>query len=203
MTPTPQIGLFGGSFDPIHKGHLYLAEMARKTLSLDRVLLIPAFIPPHKTSVTLLDSEHRIRMIRLAIADTPWLGMDESEIRRKGVSYTIDTVIQVKNRFPDANLYFLIGSDSLLELWTWRRIGDLARLVTFVVLKREDRALPDSMPELEEKLKGQPLKTVHLNAPPLPISSTQIRERIIQGADIKPYLPAKVWDYIRQKALYA
>ena len=139
-TSAEAVGLLGGSFDPVHSGHIHLARAARDGIPLDRVLFIPAFRPPHKLEKRLTDSRHRLAMLRLALKDLPWAEVDECELIRGGVSYTADTVDTLAAAYPEAELHFIIGSDSLAELHTWRRIRDIARRVVFVVLDREKPA---------------------------------------------------------------
>jgi len=197
------IGLFGGSFDPIHNGHIYLARQARDTVPLDRVLLIPAHVPPHKTDCKLSDSRHRIKMINLSIENISWIKTDESEINRGGISYTVDTVSAAAAAHPDSMIYFIIGSDSLIELFTWRNIKKIAQLVTFIVLARDDKKLPDSIPQLDAILDEVKLRKVVLNIPPHPVSSTMIRNLIRQGKSVANYTPQGVAEYIDRHNLYA
>jgi nicotinate-nucleotide adenylyltransferase len=197
------LGLLGGSFDPIHNGHLYLAEQARDALNLNRIILVPAFIPPHKTDRALSDPAQRLEMIRLAIAGRDWLEVDEREIQRGGISYTVDTVRALAGASPEAELYFLIGSDSLRELGTWRAIHEIARIVTFVTVPRDDRKIPSIDPLLKEKLKGTPLETISLDVPPLEISSSRIRDAVCRGNPILDLVPAAVAEYIERNGLYS
>lgn len=196
------IGILGGSFDPIHNGHLYLADQARAAVPLDRVIFIPAFLPPHKTSRDLTDPAHRLNMIRLALMNREGVDLDEMEIERGGVSYTVDTVEALEKKHPLAELYFIIGSDSLHELWTWRRIRDIAGKVIFLVLRRDEEDLPMTHPNLEKELKGTPLQSIRIPGPPLPVSSTLLRSRIVRGEPFEEFVPPTVAAYIRENDLY-
>jgi nicotinate-nucleotide adenylyltransferase len=195
-------GILGGSFDPIHNGHIHLAELARKSASLDRVVLIPALAPPHKTDRTLTDPAHRLNMTRLAIAGLPWLSVNDIEIRRGGISYTVDTVNAMAKAWPDSELYFIIGSDSLTELWTWRRIKEIAEGVTFLTLGRGETEPADPGPELVERLEGTTLRSIPLAGPPMPVSSTMIRRRVAKGLPVHDFVPTPVADYIEKHRLY-
>jgi nicotinate-nucleotide adenylyltransferase len=197
------LGLLGGSFDPIHHGHLYLAREARAALNLHGIVLIPAFIPPHKTDRSLSDPAQRLEMIRLAIEGCDWMDVDELEIRKGGISYTVDTVRALAAARPEAELFFLIGSDSLRELGTWRSIREIARMVTFACVARDDQAIPAADPLLEEKLKGTPLRIRKIPVPPLEISSSMIRDRLRQGLAIRDLVPEAVAKYIERTGLYA
>jgi nicotinate-nucleotide adenylyltransferase len=195
-------GVLGGSFDPIHNGHIYLAEQARKSATLDRVILVPALAPPHKTTQVLTAPEHRLNMIRQAIAKYPWMSVDDLELRRGGISYTVDTVNAMAKAWPGSELYFIIGSDSLTELWTWRRIKEIAEAVTFLTLSRDGGEPADPGPELFARLEGTPLRSIPLAGPPMPVSSTMIRRRAEKGLPIQDLVPPPVADYIRKHGLY-
>jgi nicotinate-nucleotide adenylyltransferase len=141
-------------------------------------------------------------MIELALAGSEWMSVDESEIQRGGISYTVDTLRDLSKAYPGSKLYFIIGSDSLSELWTWRSIRKIAKMVTFVTVRRKQGVLPQTGPELESKLQGTPLKSLLLPAPPLPVSSTQVRACIAQGLPIDTLVPPPVAAYIDQHGLY-
>src|SRR5438132_8476057 len=131
-----RIGLFGGSFNPVHLGHLLVAQAAREELELSRVFFIRAAQSPFKPDAQLAPGKERLRLLRLALAGQTWSAIDEQEIQRGGVSYTIDTVRDYARRFPGANLFYLIGADHVPLLPKWRDAGDLARLLEFVVIPR-------------------------------------------------------------------
>jgi len=135
-----RIGLFGGSFDPVHLGHLLVAQAAREELDLARLFLIPAAQSPFKPDRQPTPAPERLRLLRLALAGKTWCELDEQEIRRGGVSYTIDTARDYAGRFPEAQLFYLIGADHLPQLPKWRAAQDLARLVEFVVIPRPGQA---------------------------------------------------------------
>jgi nicotinate-nucleotide adenylyltransferase len=135
-----RIGLFGGSFDPVHLGHLLVAQAAREELELERLFFIPAAQSPFKPASQPTSANERLRMLRLALAGQAWCDVDEQETRRGGVSYTIDTVRDYARRFPGTSLFYLIGADHLPKLAQWRASEELARLVEFVVIPRPGKA---------------------------------------------------------------
>jgi len=200
-----RIGLFGGSFNPVHLGHLVLAEQARDALELDRVIFIPARLPPHKDPVQLAGPWDRLRMVRLAIADNDLFSATDIELRRKGPSYTIDTVKALRRRYGGgAQIFFLIGADMLSDLPNWRSVRELARLCTFVPVgrpgaRRVDRkALAQALGPAEARATlGRTLKT-----PLLEISASDIRSRVAAGRTIRYMVPDAVADYIRRRRLY-
>src|SRR5437870_7933932 len=179
------IGLFGGSFDPVHLGHLLVAEAAREELSLSRLFLIPAAQSPFKPERQPTPAKERLRLLRLALAGKEWCEIDEQEIKRGGVSYTIETARDYARRFPEAELFYLIGADHVPQLPKWREAPELARLLEFVVIPRPREA--------EDKLAGReagapraapfpaPFRGRRLVGFPLGVSSSQIRARVKAG----------------------
>lgn len=199
-----RIGLLGGSFNPVHIGHLIMAQDAAVAYELDRVFFIPAMIPPHKSSQTLVTAEQRMDMIRLALGSRVAWEVSDEEIRRGGVSYTIDTVRHFALNHPDAELFFIIGGDTLPELHTWREIHALLDLCTFITMVR-----PGFEPEV--------LRTMRLNLPAaqveklvrhvtvghvIGISSTEVRMRVAKSEPIHYLVPEAVDHYIREHGLY-
>ena len=187
------IGLFGGSFDPVHLGHLLVAQAAREELNLARLFFIPAAQSPFKPDLQPTPAPERLRLLRLALAGQPWCEIDEQEIRRGGISYTIDTVRDFVRRFPEAQRFYLIGADHLRQLPKWRAAEELARLVEFVVLPRPGQVeAPFPAP-----FRGRPLAGF-----PLGVSSSQIRERVKAGQPIDHLVPAAVAEAIINNGLY-
>lgn len=184
-----KLGFYGGTFDPIHNGHLILARDAVETLGLDRLYFIPNALSPHKLRREPVASpELRGEMVQAAIEGEPRFDFDDTELHREGISYTIDTVLSMRERFgPDAEFFYLIGQDNVAELGTWRRVEDLHRLVNFVVLARHkpEAALPYIT--LERRID---------------ISATEIRKRIAKGQSIRYLVPDKVNDLITSYNLY-
>ena len=187
------IGIFGGSFDPVHLGHLLVAQAAQEELSLSRLFLIPAAQSPFKPERQPTPAKDRLGLLRLALAGKEWCEIDEQEVKRGGVSYTIDTVRDYTRRFPQAELFYLIGADHVPELPKWRQAEELARLVEFVVIPRPGQAsLPFPAPFRGRTLAGFPLG----------VSSSQVRERVKGGLPIDHLVPATVAEAIRNNRLY-
>jgi len=182
-----RIGLYGGTFDPIHHGHLLLAREALEQLGLDELLFVPAWHSPHKPDIRITPGPIRVEMIRAAIAGEPGLAVDDREIRRGGLSYAIETVRELQTELPDAEFHYLIGADNLPALHTWREIGELRRRVRFVVLARHG----------EEDASGFPVIRR-----PLAISSTEIRNRVAKGESVRYFLPQEVIAIIARHHLY-
>ena len=187
LKPNEKIGLYGGSFDPIHNGHLILARDAMERLELDKVIFLPARISPHKLDRPPAPPEARCLMLATAIADEPCFEMDACEIEREGPSFTIDTVQLFRNRSPAAKLDYFNGDDNLPELDTWKDFANLRDLVQFVVLSRA------GMPFLSEF----PTITRHIE-----ISSTEIRNRVARGLSVRYLAPLPACELIARLRLY-
>jgi len=188
-----RIGLYGGSFDPVHLGHLLVAQAAREELGLERLFFIPAAQSPFKPGCLPTAGADRVRLLRLALAGKTWCELDEQELHRGGVSYTIDTLRDYNRRFPDAEIYYLIGGDHVEKLRSWRDADELARVAEFVVVPRPGQAeIPFPKPFRGRTLKGFPLG----------VSSSQIRARIKAGQPIDHLVPATVAEAIHGSGLY-
>ena len=199
-----RIGIFGGSFDPIHLGHLLMAEQFRSELSLDTVKFIPAKISPFKLNYTPTADKHRLEMLKLAIGAHPNFEIDPIEIQRGGVSYTIDTVEQLQSNQPDATWFLLIGTDSLKDFKKWKSPEKLLQSVQLVVARRGGCPEPD-WKELdglasEETLRA--IQQIRLDIPVMEISSTVVRQRIETKRSIRYLVPAPVEVYIQEHQLY-
>jgi nicotinate-nucleotide adenylyltransferase len=217
---TQRLGILGGTFNPIHLGHLAAAEEVRDRLKLDKVMFIPSFLPPHKSEEDMPSAVQRQEMVRLAITGNPHFTVSDVEIRRGGRSYTIDTIEALRQAHVGAELYFITGLDSFLEIGTWKEWKRLMELCAFVVLSREgyrfrdiakleflnapehDLATLDGR-EREEALIRTGNMRVHLERVPFyDISSTDIRTRLRTGRSIKYHLPEAVEHYIIENKLY-
>jgi nicotinate-nucleotide adenylyltransferase len=188
-----RIGLFGGSFDPVHRGHLLVAQAAREELELARLYFIPAAHSPFKPDSEPAPANERLRLLRLALAGEPWCEIDEQEVRRGGVSYTIDTVRDYRSRFPAAQLCYLIGADHLPQLPQWREAEELGRLVEFVVIPRPGQAQTPF---------PAPFRGRWLTGFPLGVSSSQIRARVRAGLPIDHLVAGAVAEAIGKNRLY-
>jgi len=188
-----RIGLLGGSFDPVHLGHLLVAQAALEELGLDRLFFIPAAQSPFKPDTKPIPANERLRLLRLALAGKTSCEIDEQELNRGGVSYTIDTVRDYSRRFPAVELFYLIGADNVSQLPKWREAGELARLAEFVAIPRPGQAVtPFPTPFRGRTLVGFPLG----------VSSSQIRARVKAGSPIDHLVPAMVAEAIRNNRLY-
>jgi len=188
-----RLGLFGGSFDPVHNGHMQLAVAAQKECALNKVIFIPAWQPPHKAR-TLAPAKDRVKMLKLAIAPYPDFRISGFELKRKKTTFTYQTVEHFHSLYPAAKLFFLLGTDSLAELGTWKNIDILASLCTFIAGKRKGVSL---------KKPASLAPAVHILRKPIaPVSSTQIREYVIRGRPIKGLVPQPVYEYILHHGLY-
>ena len=197
-----KIGIMGGTFDPIHLGHLTTAENVREGYALDKVLFIPAASPPHKQHQQVTPAMYRYRMTVLATEDNPHFMVSPLEMQRSGPSYSIDTVHELIERFgASTQFYFIAGADAIQELPTWERITELLRLCHFIAVSR-----PGTVPNLGElRARFGSLVEEHIHslpAPKLEISSTDVRNRVRQGRSIRYIVPAAVAQYIYREGLY-
>lgn len=188
-----RIGLFGGSFDPVHVGHLLVAQAACEELALDRLFFIPAAHSPFKPGSQPAPPTLRLRLLRLALVGQPNYEIDEQEIQRGGVSYSIDTVREFAARFPGAELFYLIGADHVPTLPKWREAEQLAALVQFVVIPRPGEIPAQSPP---------PFRIRILGGWPLKLSSSQVRARVREGKTIEHLVPFGVAAVIQESGVY-
>ena len=194
-----RIGLLGGTFDPVHYGHLVIGEVARTEFGLDRVVWIPSGSPPHKQGDPVMPQEHRYAMTVLATATHPQFAVSRLELERRGPSYTIDTVATFLERFPRSEIFVVTGADAMRDILTWHRHADLIRVCRHVAVSRPGYSLK----RLEEVLPAAYLPHIHsIAAPGVDISSTQIRERIAAGKPIRYLVPEAVESYIQKYHLY-
>ncbi len=195
-----RIGLMGGTFDPVHWGHLILAEQAREQFDLESVLFVTAADPPHKHGERVTEARHRLEMTRLAIADNEAFELSTVEMDRPGPSYTIDTVKQILEAYgAGTSLFLLLGTDEGRDLMKWREPYEIQRLARIVVANRP--GVPES--EVLEALPEEFAKQIApMRMPGVDISSTDLRERVRQGRSIRYLVPRQVEDYIRQEGLY-
>ncbi|MDO9464183.1 MAG: nicotinate-nucleotide adenylyltransferase [bacterium] len=191
-----RIGIMGGTFNPIHYGHLVSASEVCSKFKLDKVIFVPSSINPLKNTSNLVGAHHRLKMIKLAIADNPRFEDSDIEIKRGGASYTIDTIKTfVKKYGKDVNIYFIIGTDAFLEINSWASPDALLRMCKFIVTTRPGYDIKEA--KLVFKKYIEIMKITYLK-----ISSSDIRERIKSGTPIRYLLPKKVEDYIQKHELY-
>ncbi len=211
-----KVGIFGGSFDPIHLGHLRSAERVRSALGLDRVVFVPAARPPHKPGRRLADAESRLAMVELAIAAEPAFAASGLELERGGTSYSVDTLEWFQAREPDAALTFIVGDDAFREMQTWRDASRLFELASVVVTNRPPADLETSIAHLPVAARdafcydpltqsyrhrsGTELRFVVITA--LDVSATAIRSRVREGLPIRGMVPPEVERFIRERNLY-
>jgi nicotinate-nucleotide adenylyltransferase len=188
-----RIGIFGGSFDPVHMGHQLVAQAAREELQLDRVFFVPAAQSPFKPDRQLAPGKMRAAMLRLALAGKIWAEVDTQEIDRGGVSYSVDTVGNFQKRFPDGDFFYLIGADHVAQLPKWRHSGELTRMTTFVVIPRPGE-LPVATPA--------GVKLQWLKGFPVSISASEIRARVKAGLPVEALTGPIVAEAIRNNGLY-
>lgn len=182
-----KIGIYGGTFDPIHHGHLILARDACETLVLDKMIFVPAAMSPHKLDRVVTAAEIRLEMVRKSIEGESRFEVDDCELRRDPPSYTIDTVEIIRQRQSDAQIFYCLGEDNLAGLTSWHRFTELQRLVQFIVLDR---------PGFENKT-DYPVIRRHID-----ISATEIRKRVAEGRSIRYLVPRAVEEIIRREQLY-
>ncbi|MCD8391016.1 MAG: nicotinate-nucleotide adenylyltransferase [Firmicutes bacterium] len=193
-----KIGLMGGTFDPIHNMHIALAKSAAAECGLDRVIFMTAGNTPHKSGVT--DAAARYEMTRLAVEDIPEFSASDYEVNLTGYSYSVNTLKYLKGKYPDDEICFIIGEDSLSYIENWYRPEEIARLCTLLVYPRtSEKTLLTLADRVRERLGA---KIVCINAPVLDISSTEIRERLKAGGDVSDMVDKKVLKYINENNLY-
>ncbi len=196
-----RVGIFGGTFDPIHIGHLVLAEEAWFELELGEVLFVPAGDPPHKRGRYLTPGIHREAMVRLAIADNPHFRLDRTDLDRPGPHYAVDMVRLIRSKLDgDVEIYFLVGLDSLINLPTWHKPEELLEICRFVALSRPGYQL--DWEDLETALPGVRERVHLLDMPELEIASHVLQQRVREGRPIRYQVPQAVEKYIREHALY-
>lgn len=194
-------GIFGGSFNPIHYGHLMICEYIKEEMGLDMVIFIPTGNPPHKDLE--LSAKDRYEMVRLAISPNPDFEISDIETTRVKKSYTVDTVRELKKIYKEEKLYFLIGLDSLFQLKTWMKIGDLSQEIEFVVALRPGYLDREEVNKEIDFLRENFGTKINLIKTPLyEISSTDLRDRIREGKSLRYLIPKKVLDYIEESGFY-
>jgi nicotinate-nucleotide adenylyltransferase len=195
-------GILGGTFDPIHNGHLAIAEEARAYLNLTEVLFLPAGQPWMKSDKSISSARHRVAMVPLAIEGRPYFKLSRIEVEHKGPSYSVDTIAKLKAQSDEtSDLYFIVGWDSLAQLPRWKEPSKLIEMCFLVVVPRPGFTRPD-MKALEAETPGLSKRVILLDKPRIDISATDIRNKVAQGLSIQQLVPEKVARYIKENGLY-
>jgi nicotinate-nucleotide adenylyltransferase len=200
---TMRLGIFGGTFDPVHYGHLLLAESCREQLKLDEIRFVPAATPPHKVDQPITDGQSRADMLSLAVSGYPEFVVDRRELKRKSPSFTVDTLVEFAAEFPAAELYFLVGADSLRDLLTWREPERITKLATLVACNRP------GLPELQKAQVVQWVgpeiadRILTLQMAGTDISASEMRDRVRDGRSLRFLTPRAVETYVFEHGLYA
>ncbi|MCE5303918.1 MAG: nicotinate-nucleotide adenylyltransferase [Planctomycetaceae bacterium] len=198
-----RLGLLGGSFDPVHLGHLILAECCRQQCGLDAVWFLPTAVPPHKQDIRLTPAEHRVAMLELAVAGNPAFSVCRCEIDRGGVSYTVDTLERLRDEQPDRELFFLVGADMLLDLPHWRDAVRVCQLATPVAVCRPGCAIDfEVLRAIASPERIAEIRRCQVEMPEIGLSSTQLRRRVEAGQSIRYWTPSAVEMYIKMHGLY-
>ena len=188
-----KVGIFGGTFDPIHHGHLITAQSVREIRTLDKIIFIPSFISPHKADVNSASPEHRMNMLKLAVKGIDFFEVSDYEIKKEGISYTIDTLKEFKKKFDE--LEFIIGYDNIFKFHTWKNPDEIMKITKILVLKRKSSLPP---PHEDKYVKS----ALFVETRGIEISATDIREKVKQGIPIHYLVPEKVKEYIYSFNLY-
>lgn len=188
-------GILGGTFNPIHYGHLIIAEEIRQILSLEKIIFIPAANPPHKKIETIIDKSHRFNMVKLAISSNSNFLISDMEMKKTEKSYSIETIQELKKKYPKIDFYFIIGIDAFLEIFEWKNALQLISICHFIVVNRSGYKLNDISEELKKQILLQEVSNID-------ISSSKIRNLIKNKKSIKYLVPENVEQYIKIKGLY-
>ena len=198
-----KIGILGGTFNPIHCGHLIIAETVREKMCLDKVLIIPSGQPPHKPDTEVIDAEHRYELVRRAVASNSFIEASRVEIDRKGFTYTVNTLTTLRKVYgQEAGLFFIIGADIIPELTAWKDFANVFRLCEFVAVLRPGHDRKEIEADIELLKQKYDLRIQMVDAPLIDISSSDIRDRCSAGRSIKYLVPESVEDYIKSEGLY-
>ncbi len=200
-----KIGIFGGSFDPVHLGHLLVGEFCREQAQLDEVWFVPVYKAPHKSEGPVASDKHRVEMLKLATWGQSGFQVSDLEIRRGGISYTVDTLEAVKQTQPETQFFFLMGADSLNDFGTWSQPERICQLATPLVVVRGGEKEPQ-WTVLQNYVEGDlvEIKQRHrIDFPAIDLSSSEIRKRVEEGRSIRFQTPRSVEEYIRTQAVYS
>lgn len=203
MVFLPRVAIMGGTFDPIHYGHLVVAEEARHRFSLDKVVFVPAGHPPHKSGEEVSPARDRFLMAVLATVSNPWFEVSDLEVERPGPSYTVDTLREFKGLYgPGSELFFITGADAALEIGTWKDPDTILELCVFLAATRPGYRFPSPDEVSDPALRPYLSRILRFDIPELGISSTDIRARVREGRPIRYLVPESVAAYIAKAGLY-
>jgi nicotinate-nucleotide adenylyltransferase len=191
-----RVGIFGGTFDPIHNGHLQVAEDVRKSLKMEKILFVPSYLPPHKMGKKVTEAKLRFEMVSLALEEHPHFKISEFEFQKEGISYTVETLNALKKSNPDAELFLIMGVDQLLEMDSWKEPDKIFQMSSVVVIGR-----PGYRREEIENLDWHS-KILWVDVTPVEISSSLIRKKVQQGESVQGLVPKQVEELIIEKGLY-
>ncbi len=197
-----KVGILGGTFDPIHNGHLIIGEYARTSLNLDKVIFIPSGKHPFKDNKEITNPEKRCKMIELAIKSNPFFQVSTIEIERTGINYTIDTIKYLNDKYKEDEIYFIIGSDILFQIEKWYKFKELVGLCKFILFYRLDKDEEKTVEKLNELKTQYNMDINQIYSPIFPVSSTEIRQRVEDNISIKYLVEEKVEKYILENAIY-
>lgn len=197
-----RIGILGGTFNPIHNGHIQMAKYSHDAAKLDKVIIMPTFVPPHKESTNLVSCEHRLNMCRLACLNFPYAEVSDFEIKLEGKSYTYRTLELLKSQNKNDEFFFIVGADMFLSMQNWKNPEIIFELATVIAIPRDD----DSVSELKEHynnvLKKMGAKAIVLKDSVLTVSSTYIRDNIDNQSALQSLIDSSVYNYIKENNLY-
>ncbi|NMB24760.1 MAG: nicotinate-nucleotide adenylyltransferase [Firmicutes bacterium] len=197
-----RVGIMGGTFDPIHYGHLVAAEEAREAFRLDKIIFVPAGTPPHKVERQVTPARHRYLMTLLAIMGNPGFEASRVDLDRGRVTYTVDTLQDLRKGLPDTDMYFITGADAILEILSWKAPKEVLSLAEFIAVTRPGYGLDQLATALGPLYEPFQDRIHILEMPPMGISSTDLRRRLAEGRSIRYLLPEAVATYIQREGLY-
>lgn len=197
-----RIGILGGTFNPIHNGHIQMAEYSHKAAELDKVILMPTFVPPHKESANLVSCEHRLNMCRLACLNLPYAEVSDFEIKLEGKSYTYRTLELLKSQNKNDEFFFIVGADMFLSMQNWKNPEIIFELATVIAIPRDEDSVSQLSNHYENVLKKMGAKAIVLKDSVLTVSSTYIRDNIDNQSALQSLIDSRVYNYIKENNLY-
>lgn len=197
-----RIGILGGTFNPIHNGHIQMAEYSHKAAELDKVILMPTFVPPHKESTNLVSCEHRLNMCRLACLNLPYAEVSDFEIKLEGKSYTYRTLELLKSQNKNDEFFFIVGADMFLSMQNWKNPEIIFELATVIAVPRDEDSVSQLSNHYENVLKKMGAKAIVLKDSVLTVSSTYIRDNIDNQSALQSLIDSRVYNYIKENNLY-